>query len=706
MAMGSVSTVLRRRPRARRSRWRASGAAGAVALLGLTAGLAAVSLARPSPGDVAANGRSEGEFGSPSTVLRQAVAALERGDSLRAEALLVMVAERYPIVADYADLMRLRLLVASKRHDDAVTMGVRWSGRDSPLRPDLFDTLARAHAALGNHETARAAWATAIADTGDPERLASFHVRVGASLALSGEFESAADSYLKVWTSYPLSEEAPGVEAQLDALEARVARPLRTGDRWRHRGDALYRLRRNEQALVAYDRALASGDLSPAERRRAERQRAQTLFRLRRYTEAAKAFAVLPTDDETAIWQARSLARSGHPKNAARMLERIGRDSRTKEAPRAYFLAALLWDGEGETARARTLFAKVAKQRKRRSYAVASLWRLGWADYRAGRFESAIGYFERLQAQESDPIAGLRARYWGARAAMAAGRISAEFAAIAREFPLSYYGWRSRARVGAADVDLAAADPAAGTRVDIGAGSSNLSPSDIERPRILLQAGLEVAALEELDRLFVRARGRDDRLALAQLYADAGDFNRPQRLMVDAYAESLARGPAPHQLELWWHAWPVAFSADVDAATKGGSDPDTALVYAVMREESGYRPDVVSSSGARGLLQLMPETAERVARGAGMSKPSADDLFLPHLNIRLGSLYLSELLRRFEGRRSAAIGGYNAGPRTVGRWLEAAAGEDDEWVEDISYDQTRAYVKRVMRSIHAYRVLY
>ena len=703
--MGSVSTVPQRLPRARRACRRA---AGAVALVGLAAGLAAVSVARPPPGDAAASGRLKGAFDSPSSLLRQAVAALERGESLRAEALLVVLAERHPIVADYADLMRLRLLVASKRHDDAVAMGEHWSGQDSPLRPDLFDALARAHAALGDHEAARAAWATAIADTSDPERLASFHVRVGASFALAGEFESAADAYLKVWTSYPLSEEAPGATAQLDALEARVGRPLRTGDRWRHRADALYRRRRNEQALAAHDRALASGDLSPAERQRAERQRAQTLFRLRRYTEAAKAFGALPADDETAIWQARSLARSGHPKNAARMLERIGRDARSGEAPRAYFLAALLWDGEGEPARARALFAKVAKQRKHRSYALASLWRLGWVDYRAGRFESAIGYFERLQAQESDPIGGLRARYWGARAAVAAGRAGAgaEFAAIAREFPLSYYGWRSRARTRAARVDLEADDPDAVEGVQISAGSSNLSPSDVERPRILLQAGLEAESLEELDRLFVRARGRDDRLALAQLYADAGDFNRPQRLMVDAYAESLARGPAPHQLELWWHAWPVPFSADVDAATSGGSDPDTALVYAVMREESGYRPDVVSSSGARGLLQLMPETAERVARGAGMSKPSADDLFRPHVNIRLGSLYLSELLRRFQGRQSAAIGGYNAGPQAVGRWLEEANGEDDEWVEDIAYDQTRAYVKRVMRSIHAYRVLY
>jgi soluble lytic murein transglycosylase len=699
--MGNEFTGLRRPLRARRSPTRASGGA---ALLILAAGLAAVSVARPSPGDTAAHGRPDGTSGSPSSMLRQAVAALQRGESLRAESLLAMVAERYPIIADYADLMRLRLLVASKRHEDAVAMGIRSSGQISPLRADLFDTLARAYAALGDHEAARAAWATAIADTDDPERLASFHVQVGASLALSGEFESAAGSYLKVWTSYPLSEEAPGAEAQLDALEARVARPLRTGDQWRHRGDALYRLRRNEQALDAYERALASSDLSPAERRRAEHQRARTLFRLRRYTEASKAFARLPTDDETEIWQARSLARSGHPKNAARMLERIGREGRSKEAIRAYFLAALLWDGEGETDRARALFAKVAKQRKRRSYAVASLWRLGWADYRAGDFESAIGYFERLQAQESDPIGGLRARYWGARAAEAAGRPGAEFAAIAREFPLSYYGWRSRTRARAAGLDLAAEDPGAGA--EISPGRSNLSPSDLERPRILLEAGLESESLEELDRLFVRARGRDDRLALAQLYADAGEFNRPQRLMVDAYAESLARGPAPHQLELWWHAWPVPFSDDVHAATRGGSDPDAALVYAVMREESGYRPDVVSSSGARGLLQLMPETAERVARGAGMSKPSSDDLFLPHVNIRLGSLYLAELLRRFQGRRSAAIGGYNAGPQTVGRWLEAAAGDDDEWVEDISYDQTRAYVKRVMRSIHAYRVLY
>jgi len=126
-----------------------------------------------------------------------------------------------------------------------------------------------------------------------------------------------------------------------------------------------------------------------------------------------------------------------------------------------------------------------------------------------------------------------------------------------------------------------------------------------------------------------------------------------------------------------------------------------------MREESGYRPEVISVSGARGLLQLMPSTAEVVAADAGMAGISPAALFVPDVNIRLGTRYLSQLRRRFDGNPAAAIGSYNAGPHAVERWLGKRDGaDDDEWVEAIPYDQTRAYVKRVLRSVHAYRVLY
>ncbi|HKK51042.1 MAG TPA: lytic transglycosylase domain-containing protein, partial [Myxococcota bacterium] len=130
------------------------------------------------------------------------------------------------------------------------------------------------------------------------------------------------------------------------------------------------------------------------------------------------------------------------------------------------------------------------------------------------------------------------------------------------------------------------------------------------------------------------------------------------------------------------------------------------LVYSIMREESGYRPEVVSPVGARGLLQIMRETGARLASRRGRESFDPDELFDPRTNIELGSFYLGELSQRFPDRLSASIASYNAGPHVVSDWVAADDRPDDEWVESIPYSQTRSYVKRVMRSLQAYRRLY
>ena len=77
------------------------------------------------------------------------------------------------------------------------------------------------------------------------------------------------------------------------------------------------------------------------------------------------------------------------------------------------------------------------------------------------------------------------------------------------------------------------------------------------------------------------------------------------------------------------------------------------------------------------------------------------------MNVELGARYLGQLSARFPERLSAAIASYNAGPGAVSEWIARdPAAPDDEWVEAIPYDETRGYVKRVLRSLHAYRVLY
>ncbi len=634
----------------------------------------------------------------PGAALRAARALASDGEVAQAEALLVAVAERHPLIADYAEWLRLRLLVEGERWREASEVGV-WRHSESPLESDFARLLGDAHAALGDELGARGLWDTARKATQSDDEAAALWVAIAASFERTQDSAAAAAAYLDVWARYPLAPAAGDATRRLGEIERELGRSLRTPEQERRRGDTFFRGNRNEEALAAYDHALASRSLSPGERARAQRQRAETLFRMRRYPEAAEAFGALTPDDETRIARARCFARMGDVMKGARELETIGQRSRSEQGARAKLLAGLLLDGEGETGRALELFDAVVRTGGKSNWADEALWQLGWSAYRAGRFEAAMEHFAGLEARASNPLSGLRPRYWGARAAQRAGKpdYAAALAEIARSYPLSYYGWRAR--------QLVAGDPGELEQGSIPAGTSAVSSAALARPEILLEAELREEALAELDRLFPRARGLADRLALAELYSDANNENRAQRLMVEAYEDALSRAPDPDEIDVWWHAWPLPWPDDVKRLA-GDAGVEPSLVYSVMREESGYRPTALSVAGARGLLQLMPETATRLASDAGLPAPSLASLYDPEVNIALGSRYLAQLMNRFGGRASAAIASYNAGPQAVARWLDGSTLDDDEWVEAIPYDQTRAYVKRVLRSLHAYQVLY
>jgi soluble lytic murein transglycosylase len=119
------------------------------------------------------------------------------------------------------------------------------------------------------------------------------------------------------------------------------------------------------------------------------------------------------------------------------------------------------------------------------------------------------------------------------------------------------------------------------------------------------------------------------------------------------------------------------------------------MVYGVLRQESLYRVDAVSSAGARGLMQLQPATAQRAARSSKLSLPSID-LFAPSINTILGAARLRQLLDLFDGQTPLALAGYNAGTNAVRRWMPQRPLDSDIWIENIPYNETRGYVQRVL----------
>ncbi len=138
-------------------------------------------------------------------------------------------------------------------------------------------------------------------------------------------------------------------------------------------------------------------------------------------------------------------------------------------------------------------------------------------------------------------------------------------------------------------------------------------------------------------------------------------------------------------------------------AQKHGFDP--ALSIAVTRRESAFVEDTRSSAGAIGLMQLMPSTARMVARELKLKRPRTKDLSNPQLNIRLGSRYLANMLRRYEGNLAMALAAYNAGPAAVDRWRPETDIDADLWIDSIPYQETRKYVRTVLEYMTVYRWL-
>lgn len=141
--------------------------------------------------------------------------------------------------------------------------------------------------------------------------------------------------------------------------------------------------------------------------------------------------------------------------------------------------------------------------------------------------------------------------------------------------------------------------------------------------------------------------------------------------------------------------YPEPYAAAVGAAarlTKIGRP----LIYGLMRQESLYRSDAASAAGAVGLVQLVPDTARRVARRWGQPEPRRADLFVPEVNVKLGAARLRGLIDEFGEQVPVALAGYNAGANAARRWLPDHPLDADVWIENIPYNETRDFVQRVL----------
>jgi soluble lytic murein transglycosylase len=142
---------------------------------------------------------------------------------------------------------------------------------------------------------------------------------------------------------------------------------------------------------------------------------------------------------------------------------------------------------------------------------------------------------------------------------------------------------------------------------------------------------------------------------------------------------------------------------DIIRQQAADKEVDAALIAAVIYEESRFR-DQTSNAGARGLMQITPETADFIAHRSGGIRFKQSDLATPQINIAYGAWYLRFLIDHYEGNETLAVAAYNAGQTNVDRWVERAGGPDEfDRARHIPFPETRAYVKNVQERRGQYR---
>jgi soluble lytic murein transglycosylase len=156
---------------------------------------------------------------------------------------------------------------------------------------------------------------------------------------------------------------------------------------------------------------------------------------------------------------------------------------------------------------------------------------------------------------------------------------------------------------------------------------------------------------------------------------------------------------------LWRLAYPAPFVSIVRDVSDEEDVPDV-LLLSVIRQESFFDPLAGSTAGALGLAQVIPATGETIAQDMGVEDFSIDDLYRPSVSLRFGAHYLGQQLDAFDGDVYAALAAYNGGPGNAAKWSDVAGGDPDRFLEEVEFDQTKAYLRLVSENLARYRQVY
>jgi len=533
--------------------------------------------------------------------------------------------------------------------------------------------------------------------------------RFGRAALAAGDRSKAAQAFLRVYYEFPLSDAATAAGTQLASLQDQITRPNYKGDL--ARAQALFGAKRFSDARAAFQslQGSAEGD----DKELVTLRLAECDFYMKRYPAARD--GVQPYVDtasrkaEARFFYLSSLRELGDGDRYVSLTNALVTDfpdsSWSEEALNNLGTYLIVQDEDDLAAKAfKDLYEKFPAGPR----AERAAWKYGWYAYMSGDYAETVRVFESAAA--GFPRSDYRPSflYWAGRAHGKLGngtQADSRLRLVYADYANSYYGRlaeRQLSRQGDVTTERGEVRRVSSTQ----AALPEVKPIPSEPLiRLLLANEMYDDALGEL-RYAQRAWGNSARVdaTMAWVYNRKGELRRAISLMRRTYPQFLSAGGQELPAEILQVIFPLVYWDSIRKYS-AQHDLDPYLIAALVAQESTFDAGVRSSANAWGLMQLVPSTGKKLARSVGVRFTMAS-LTNPEINLRLGTLYFSDLVSQFGGTYYA-LASYNAGDSRVNRWKSERPGlDEDEFIDDIPFPETQNYVKRILGTAEDYRRLY